>query len=71
MSLVDGQLAGDVVDGVVAREEAAAAGGAAGGDVAGVAGSNGMIATGWSSSALAKSAGLISGRFGTPTWLRQ
>ena len=36
-----------------------------------VCGSNGMTATGWSSSALAKSAGLISGRFGTPTWLRQ
>ena len=30
-------------------------------------GSNGMIATGSSSSALAKSAALISGRFGTPT----
>ena len=34
-------------------------------------GSNGMTAIGSSSSALAKSAGLISGRFGTPTWLRQ
>jgi hypothetical protein len=34
-------------------------------------GSNGMTATGWSSSALAKSAGLISGRLGTPTMLRQ
>ena len=31
-----------------------------------ICGSNGIIATGWSSSALAKSAGLISGRFGTP-----
>ena len=33
------------------------------------AASNGMIASGSSSSALAKSAAVISGRFGTPTWL--
>jgi hypothetical protein len=32
-----------------------------------ICGSNGMIAAGSSSSALAKSADLISGRFGTPT----
>ena len=30
-----------------------------------------MTAIGSFSSALAKSAGVISGRFGTPTWLRQ
>src|SRR5262245_39253144 len=36
-----------------------------------ICGSNGITATGWSSSALAKSAGLISGRLGTPTRLRQ
>lgn len=34
-------------------------------------GSNGMTATGSLSRAFAKSAGEISGRFGTPTWLRQ
>jgi hypothetical protein len=34
-------------------------------------GSNGMTASGSLSSAFAKSAGVISGRFGTPTWFRQ
>src|SRR5688500_6185094 len=34
-------------------------------------GSNGMLTIGWLSMALANSLALISGRFGTPTWLRQ
>src|SRR3984885_7704725 len=34
-------------------------------------GSNGIVAIGLSSSALAKSAAFISGRLGTPPWLRQ
>ena len=33
-------------------------------------GSNGMVAIGVTCSAAAKSSGLISGRFGTPTWFR-
>src|SRR3954454_17222655 len=36
-----------------------------------ICGSNGIVAIGWVSIALANSAALISGRFGTPTWLRQ
>src|SRR5216683_8281489 len=36
-----------------------------------VCGSNGSAAIGWLSMALANSLALISGRFGTPTWLRQ
>src|SRR5205823_1400236 len=36
-----------------------------------ICGSNGRDAIGWLSIALANSLALISGRFGTPTWLRQ
>src|ERR1700740_1196537 len=36
-----------------------------------ICGSNGISAMGWLSIALANSPALISGRFGTPTWLRQ
>src|SRR5262252_8993714 len=36
-----------------------------------ICGSKGMLTIGWLSIALANSATLISGRFGTPTWFRQ
>src|SRR6185436_15062019 len=36
-----------------------------------ICGSNGIVAIGWFSIALANSAAGISGRFGMPTWLRQ
>src|ERR1700726_3489975 len=36
-----------------------------------ICGSKGIAAIGWLSIALAKSPPLISGRFGTPTWLKQ